>query len=57
MDQIRAKTLVKTTVKIYDSPLTSVSTHFTLMGFQIFMHKLHLHLGPNKVSIYSLNLV
>ena len=57
MDQIRAKTLVKTTVKIYDSPLTSVSTHFTLMGFQIFMHKLHLHLGPNQVSIYSLNLV
>ena len=44
-------------IKIYGSPPASVSTHFTLMELQIFMHTLPLHLGPKQISIYSLNLV
>ena len=44
-------------MKTHDNPPASVSTHFTLIEFQIFMHTLHLHLGPNQVTIYSLNLV
>ena len=44
-------------IKRYGSLPTSVSTHFILTEFQIFMHKLHLHLRPNQVSIYSLDLL
>ena len=50
MDQIRAKTSVRRLKYM-------TALHFTLMEFQMFKHPVQLHLGPNQVSIFSLNLV